>query len=107
MSKKEISVDLNELQKKFEEDNTPKSKLQLKLLEKTRFLEKTMENLKAEVEEKGEVVSMCQGKYDIDRENPALKSYYSAFKLYKDAIKQLTDNLPKEQETGDSFDDFD
>ena len=106
MSKKVIEISLDDLQKKFEQDNSDKSKLQLKLLEKTRFLETTMENLKVRVEEEGEIVSMCQGKYDIDRENPALKSYYSAFKLYKEAIKQLTDNLPKTIE-GDSFDDFD
>lgn len=106
MSKKVIEISLDDLQKKFEQDNSDKSKLQLKLLEKTRFLETTMENLKARVEEEGEIVSMCQGKYDIDRENPALKSYYSAFKLYKESIKQLTDNLPKTIE-GDSFDDFD
>ena len=51
---------------------------------------------------------MCQGSYDIDRENPALKSYNTTIKNYTSVIKQLNDMLPVEDNNpkDDGFEKF-
>ena len=57
------------------------------------------------VEKDGVVTEMCQGNYNIDRENPALKSYNTTIKNYQALIKQITDLLPNQNNNnGDDFD---
>lgn len=106
MSKKK-SYDLKALKIIFEENDTAKSKLALSLLDKAEFMEKTLKTLQQKVKEVGVVTKMCQGAYEIDRENPALRSYNTTIKNYTSVIKQLNDMLPAENTPqGDGFDDF-
>lgn len=107
MAKKKIS-DISELKKVFSKLNDNRSKLALSLLDKAEFLESTLEALKAKVNELGVITSMCQGEYEIDRENPALRSYNTTVKNYTSVIKQLNDMLPVEapKPTDDGFDGF-
>ena len=65
----------------------------------------TLNKLKIEIEDKGPIVSMCQGNYDIERANPAIQSYNSMIKNYQSCIKQIVELLP--QEDTNSIDDFD
>ena len=107
MAKGKISK-IEELKKVFRELNDNRSKLALSLLDKAEFLEATLEKLKSKVTELGVITSMCQGSYEIDRENPALKSYNTTVKNYTSVIKQLNDMLPAESDTqnDDGFEDF-
>lgn len=94
MAKKKIS-DLNELRKIFEKTNDNKSKLALSLLDKAEFMNETLKLLENKVKLQGVVTTMCQGAYDIERENPALRSYNTTIKNYTSVIKQLVDLLPE------------
>lgn len=106
MNKKQ-NYDIKKLRELFTSLDDNKSKLALNLLDKAEFLEKTLLDLKARVETDGVVVEMCQGKYNIEREHPALRSYNTTIKNYASIIKQLSDILPKsEQIKTDSFEDF-
>ena len=106
MAKKQ-SADIKELKKVFEETNDNRSKLALSLLDKAEFMEDTLKKLQQKVKDDGVVTSMCQGKYDIDRENPALKSYNTTIKNYTSVIKQLNDMLPTEEKPkDDGFEKF-
>ena len=68
-------------------------------------MKKTLNKLKKELTEKGVVTEMSQGKYSIDRANPALTQYNSMIKNYQSTIKQINDLLPNE--SLDGYDDFD
>lgn len=109
MTKKKILPyqDLKTLQKTFEIKQDDKSKLALSLLDEAYFCGETLEKLKKKIEKDGVVTSMCQGRYNIDRENPALKSYNTTIKNYQSLIKQITDLLPTETEIEeDEFEKF-
>lgn len=93
MAKK--TADIKDLRKVFETINDDKSKLALSLLNKAEFMEDTLNKLQKKVQDDGVVTSMCQGNYDIDRENPALRSYNTTIKNYTSVIKQLADLLPE------------
>lgn len=106
MAKKK-SLDLKDLKPIFEEMDNGKSKLALSLLDKAEFMEDTLSKLQKKVQEDGVVTSMCQGNYDIDRENPALRSYNTTIKNYTSVIKQLNDMLPNDDKPkDDGFDNF-
>ena len=107
--KKEKNIaDLSELKQLFLKENNAKNTLALSLLDKAEFLEQTLQNLKLKVNALGVITSMCQGAYDIDRENPALKSYNTTIKNYTMVVKQLNDMLPKNEERpkDDGFESF-
>lgn len=81
--------------------------LGLALLEKAEFMEKTLKELKTEIEAGGVITSMCQGSYNIERANPALQAYNITIKNYTTVIKQLNDMLIKcTAPKLDGFEDF-
>lgn len=86
--------DLKELKLLFESTNDNKSKLALSLLDKISFMEETLQKLQERIKKQGVVTEMCQGKYNIDRANPALQAYNVTIKNYTSAIKQIADLLP-------------
>lgn len=97
--------DLKALKETFEKMDNDKSKLALSLLDEAYFCGETLKKLKEKVEKDGVVTEMCQGSYNIDRENPALKSYNTTIKNYQALIKQITDLLPNQNNNnGDDFD---
>ena len=106
MAKKK-ALDIKELKLIFEGIDNGKSKLALSLLDKAEFMEDTLQKLQKKVKDDGVVTSMCQGNYDIDRENPALRSYNTNIKNYTSVIKQLNDMLPNEDKSkDDGFENF-
>ena len=110
MAKKKVFAyeDLKTLKDTFEKMDNDKSKLALSLLDEAYFCGDTLNKLKEKVEKDGVVTEMCQGSYNIDRENPALKSYNTTIKNYQALIKQITELLPNENENNsDNFDNDD
>lgn len=106
MAKKK-ALDIKDLKSIFEKMDNGKSKLALSLLDKAEFMEDTLKKLQEKVKQDGVVTSMCQGNYDIDRENPALRSYNTTIKNYTSVIKQLNDMLPNDNKPkDDGFDNF-
>ena len=100
-------IDFKELKKHFESIDSKKSKIGLSLLEEAIFMKKTLDSLKKEIDANGVVVPMSQGKYSIDRANPALSQYNSLIKNYQNCMKQITELLPKnESGNEDDFDTF-
>ena len=88
--------DLKKLKTVFVNLDDSKSQLALSLLNKVEFMEATLQKLQDRIDEQGVVTEMCQGKYNIDRANPALQAYNVTIKNYTSAIKQIADLLPDE-----------
>lgn len=107
MAKKKVT-DIKELRTAFEQLDENKSKLALSLLDKAEFMEVTLNKLQKKVNDDGVITMMCQGSYEIERENPALKSYNTTIKNYTSVIKQLNDMLPTKEQTqkDDDFENF-
>lgn len=104
--KKIEEIDLNSIKETIELLDNDRKVLCLSLLDELNFMKTTLNDLRKQVEKNGVVTKMCQGKYDIDRANPALNQYNTLIKNYSSCIKQLNDLLPKEElNPEDSFDD--
>ena len=99
-------VDLKSLKTTIDTLENDRKVLCTSLLNEIIFMKTTLDDLKKQVEEHGVVTKMCQGKYDIDRANPALNQYNTLIKNYSSCIKQLNELLPKEIENNDNFDAF-
>lgn len=99
-------VDLISIKATIDTLENDKKVLCMSLLNEIIFMQTTLDDLKKQVDEKGVVTKMCQGKYDIERANPALNQYNTLIKNYSSCIKQLNELLPKEIESNDNFDDF-
>ena len=98
-------INFKNLKKLFNEMDNEKGMLGLALIKELEFMKKTLNKLKKELVEKGVVTEMSQGKYSIDRANPALTQYNSMIKNYQSTVKQINDLLPKDSLDGN--DDFD
>lgn len=98
-------VNFKILKKVFNEMDNEKGMLGLSLLKELEFMKTTINKLQREVREKGVVTSMDQGKYTIERANPALVQYNAMVKNYQSTVKQVNELLPKE--LPDGLDDFD
>ena len=90
-------------------DTMPNDKQELcnKILNQIKFMEITLKDLQKEIQDKGVVVDMCQGKYFIQRTNPALNQYNTTIKNYANCIKQLNDLLPDDAMIDDDFENDD
>lgn len=106
--KKIKEIDLKYVKESLKKLDLDKSELGLNLLNEVEFMKRTLESLKTDISTKGVITSMCQGKYDIERANPALSQYNSLIKNYNSTIKQITDLLVVDQSKSieDEFDDF-
>lgn len=99
------SVNFKKLKKAFNELNEEKGMLGLTLIKELEFMKRTLAKLKKELQDKGVVTEMSQGKYSIERANPALTQYNAMIKNYQSTVKQINELLPKE--ISEPFDDFD
>lgn len=107
MAKKiNVGVDLTSIKAIFEKENTNKSKLGLALVDRAIFMQETLKELEKKVEEDGVVTEMCQGKYNIQRANPALQAHNQTIKNFASVVKQLNDMLPNENKVEDEFESF-
>lgn len=98
-------VNFKILKNAFNEMNNETGMLGLSLLKELEFMKSTITKLQREVKQKGVVTLMDQGKYSVERANPALVQYNAMVKNYQSTVKQINDLLPKD--LSDSFDDFD
>ena len=98
------SINFKSLKTTFNNMDNDKGMLGLSLVKELEFMKKTLTKLKSELS-KGVVTEMDQGKYSIDRANPALVQYNSMIKNYQSTIKQVSDLLP-DLGSG-NIDDFD
>lgn len=103
--KKIKEIDLKAVRDALEKMDNDKTTLGLSLLEEAEFMKATLNRLKVKIEEEDVVVSMCQGKYDIDRANPALSQYNMMIKNYQTCIKNLLDIIPADN--SNDVDEFD
>ena len=97
LCKKIKEIDLKAIKDTFEELGTDKSKLGLSLIDEATFMKTTLNDLKKIVEDQGVVTSMCQGKYNIDRANPALSQYSMYIKNFNTLVNSIANLLPKEE----------
>ena len=104
--KKINEIDLNSLKTTIELLDNDKKTLCMSLLNEIMFMKITLDDLKEEVNKNGVITKMCQGKYDIERANPALNQYNTLIKNYASCIKQLNELLPKETMTDISLDEY-
>lgn len=102
------NININHIESLFKNaDSQEISVLGLSLIKELKFMKKTMTSLKREINEKGVVVSMPQGNYDIERSNPALASYNTMIKNYNSTIKQIYELLNVSPSNEDDFDNDD
>lgn len=78
-----------------------------KLVKELLFMETTLERLKRQINEAGEIERFQQGKQDFLRESPALKSYTSLVQRYSVMHRQLTDLIDKSPDTRENNAVFD
>lgn len=104
--KKIKEVNLKALRDTFEKMDNDRTTLGISLLEEAEFMKKTLDDLKKKINEEGVVTSMCQGKYNIDRANPALSQYNQLIKNYQACIKSLLDLIPKEEISNENIEEI-
>ena len=71
------------------------------------FMKRTLVQLRKYVDEHGAVDLFCNGKQQMLRESPALKSYSTLINRYGSIYKQLVSMIPEDQQPEeDEFDRF-
>lgn len=69
-----------------------------KLISELTFIEGTLNRLREQILETGEVEHFTQGSQDFLRESPALKAYNTTVQRYSVMYRQLTDLMGKSTE---------
>ena len=77
-----------------------KQEVARRLLKEIAFMADVIEELRKAIREKGAIDLFINGKQQMLRENPALKSYNTTVQRYGLLCKQYTDLLPKQQADG-------
>lgn len=93
--------DISKLSTTFKKLKNDKCKLGLTLIDEALFCGKILKELKEKVNDDGVITIMAQGDYEIERENPALKSYNTTIKNYQALIKQINDLLGDQPKTNE------
>ena len=87
-------ININHIEKVFKElSNKDISVLGISLISELKFMKATLKSLKKEIKDRGVIVVMPQGNYDIERANPAIASYNTMVKNYNSTIKQIHELL--------------
>lgn len=102
-------INLKQVEESFKMiDDENISTLGLSLINELKFMKQTLKELKKEIKTKGVVTPMDQGKYIIERANPAITSYNTMVKNYNSTIKQIYELLSSSNvATEDNFEDDD
>lgn len=97
-------ADIDRMRRKFADLDSDVGSIGLGLVDELKFIFRTLKKLKTNINKNGVVIKMDQGKYKIDRTNPALTTYNVLIKNYQTLSKQINDML-NQNELIDS-DDF-
>lgn len=96
---KDISKEMKELKKILNVIPADRKPIADNLYNELLFIQRTLNNLKREIEENGTTTLFKQGAQEFIRENPALKGYNTTIKNYSSLYKQLIDLLPPVEAT--------
>lgn len=91
---KDISTEMKRLKKILKVIPADRKPIADNLYNELIFIQRTLNNLKREVDENGTTTLFKQGQQEFIRENPALKGYNTTIKNYSNLCKQLIDLLP-------------
>lgn len=91
---KDISTEMKRLKKILKVIPADRKPIADNLYNELLFIQRTLNNLKKEVDENGTTTLFKQGQQEFLRENPALKGYNTTIKNYSNLYKQLIDLLP-------------
>lgn len=91
---KDISKEMKRLKKVLKLIPKDREPIATNIYNELIFMQKTLDNLKREVEENGATTLFKQGAQEFLRESPALKGYNTTIKNYSNLYKQLIGMLP-------------
>ncbi len=72
----------------------------VRLVRELNFMSKTLDILRAEIDQRGPVDLFKQGVQEFLRENPALKAYNTTIQRYSLLFKQFNDLIPRQEDDG-------
>ena len=90
----EIEKELRRIKKLFKEMPENWKKVNEKLFIRAANMAVFLADMEKQIAEDGYIVTMSQGKYEIERAHPLLQQYNSMVKNYNATIKQLSEALP-------------
>lgn len=90
----EIEKELRRIKKLFKEMPDNWKKVNEKLFIRAANMAVFLADMEKQIVEDGYIVTMSQGKYEIERAHPLLQQYNSMVKNYNATIKQLSEALP-------------
>lgn len=99
---KVIAKELRNLKKVARNVPSDKKIIADSIIKELSFMAYTLEELRQNVKENGAVDYFINGKQEMWRESPALKSYSTMIQRYSLLYKQLTDLLPKSSDVQNS-----
>lgn len=99
---KVIAKELRNLKKVAKNVPSDKKIIADSIIKELSFMAYTLEELRQNVKENGAVDYFINGKQEMWRESPALKSYSTMIQRYSLLYKQLTDLLPKSSDVQNS-----
>ena len=90
----EIEKELRRIKKLFKEMPDNWKKVNEKLFIRAANMAVFLADMEKQIADDGYIVTMSQGKYEIERAHPLLQQYNSMVKNYNATIKQLSEALP-------------
>lgn len=90
----EIEKELRRIKKLFKEMPDNWKKVNEKLFIRAANMAVFLSDMEKQIANDGYIVTMSQGKYEIERAHPLLQQYNSMVKNYNATIKQLSEALP-------------
>lgn len=85
----EIKKERQRLKKLYKDLPDDRKKLSEKLIERAAFMSVSLAEMEETINDEGNIVTMPQGDYEIDRAHPLLSVYNAMIKNYAAVIKQL------------------
>lgn len=102
-----ISVELRKFKGFCKNLSKDRKNIAVKLCQKAAFMEVTLEDLQAQINKEGAVVTARNGNgFEVTSENPAQKTYNTMIKNYNATIKALVDLMPEGAAANDELISF-
>lgn len=94
MENKDISKEMKRVKKLLKYVSKERQPIAQTLFKELSFMDRTLSELKKQVEEEGPTTLFRNGKQEFLKEHPALKGYNTTIQRYSLLYKQLIDLLP-------------